>query len=78
MKLKVQKLKWWLLVPSLLKLKITVAVVCRHENKIRFLPAKKAMTSLDKVLKRRDITLPTVVHRVSAMFFPVVMYRCES
>ena len=41
-------------------------------------PWKKAMTKLDSILKRRDITLPTNVHRIKAMVFPVVMYGCES
>ena len=51
---------------------------CSHEIK-RHLPLRrKAMTNLDSVLKSRDITLPTKVHLVKAMVFPVVMYRCES
>ena len=41
-------------------------------------PGRKAMTNLDSILKRRDITLPTKVHLVKALVFPVVMYRCES
>ena len=51
---------------------------CSHEIK-RCLPLeRKAMTKLDSILKYRDITLPTKVHLVKAMFFPVVMYGCES
>ena len=48
------------------------------EIKRRFLLGRKAMTSLDSILKRRDITLPTKVHLVKAIVFPVVMYGCES
>ena len=51
---------------------------CRHEIKRRLLLGRKVMTNLDSILKSRDITLPTKVHLVSAMVFPVVMYRCES
>ena len=51
---------------------------CSHEIKRRLLLGRKAMTNLDSTLKSRDITLPTKVHLVKAMFFPVVMYRCES
>ena len=58
--------------------KITANVDCSHEIK-RCLPLeRKAMTSLDSILKSRDITLPTKVHLVKAMVFPVVMYGCES
>ena len=58
--------------------KITADGDCSHEIK-RHLPlGRKAMTNLDSVLKSRDITLPTKVHLVKAMIFPVVMYRCES
>ena len=58
--------------------KITVNGDCSHEIK-RHLPLeRKAMTNLDSVLKSRDITLPTKVHLVKAMVFPVVMYGCES
>ena len=46
--------------------------------KICLLLGRKAMTNLESILKRRDITLPTKVHIVKAMIFPVVMYRCES
>ena len=51
---------------------------CSHEIKRRLLLGKKVMTNLDSMFKSRDITLPTKVHSVKAMFFPVVMYRCES
>ena len=57
---------------------ITVDGDCSHEIKRRLLLGRKAMTNLDSVLKSRDITLPTKVHIVKAMVFPVVMYRCES
>ena len=58
--------------------KITVYSDCRHEIKRRLLLGRKAMTNLDSVLKSRDITLPTEVHLVKAIVFPVVMYGCES
>ena len=48
-----------------------------HEIKRRLLLGRKAMTTLDRILKSRDITLPTKVHLVKAMVFPVVMYGCE-
>ena len=51
---------------------------CSHEIKRRLLLGRKAMTNLDSVLKSRDITLPTTVHIVKAMVFPVVSYGCES
>ena len=51
---------------------------CSHEIKRRLLLGRKAMTNLDSVLKSRDITLPTKVHLVKAMVFPLVMYGCES
>ena len=51
---------------------------CSHEIKRRFLLGRKVMTNLDSKFKRRDITLPTKVCLVKAMFFPVVMYGCES
>ena len=58
--------------------KITVDGDCSHEIK-RHLPlGRKAMTNLDKVLKSRDVTLPTKIHIVKAMVFLVVMHRCES
>ena len=58
--------------------KITPHVDCSHEIKICFLLGRKAMTNLDSILKSRDITLPTKVHLVKVMVFPVVMYGCES
>ena len=58
--------------------KITADGDCSHEIKRRLLLGKKVMTSLDSILKSRDITLPTKVHLVKAMIFPVVMYGCES
>ena len=58
--------------------KITAASGCSHEIKRRLLLGKKVMTNLDSILKSRDITLPTKVHLVNAMVFPVVMYGCES
>ena len=51
---------------------------CSHDIKICLLLGRKAMANLDNVLKRRDITLPTKIHVVKAMVFPVVMYGCES
>ena len=57
---------------------ITADGDCSHEVKRCFLLRRKAMTNLDSILKSRDITLPTTVHLVKAMFFPVVMYGCES
>ena len=51
---------------------------CIHENKRHLLLGKKFMTNLDSIFKSRDITLPTNVHLVKAMVFPVVMYGCES
>ena len=51
---------------------------CSHEIKRHLLLGRKAMTNLDRILKSRDITLPTEVHLVKAMVFPVVMYGCES
>ena len=51
---------------------------CRHEIKRHLLLGRKIMTNLDSILKSRDITLSTKVHLVKAMFFPVVMYGCES
>ena len=58
--------------------KITADGDCRHEIKRLLLFGRKVMTNLDSILKSRDITLPTKVHRVKAMVFPVVMYGCES
>ena len=51
---------------------------CSHETERCLLLGRKAMTNLDSILKRRDISLPTKVHLVKAMVFPVVMYGCES
>ena len=51
---------------------------CSHEIKRRLLLGRKAMINLDSIFKSRDITLPTKVHLVKAMVFPVVMYGCES
>ena len=51
---------------------------CSHEIKRRLLLGRKVMTNLDSIFKSRDITLPTKVHLVKAMVFPVVMYGCES
>ena len=58
--------------------KITADGECSHEIKRRLLLERKVMTNLDSILKSRDITLPTNVHLVKAMVFPVVMYGCES
>ena len=58
--------------------KITSDCDCSHEIKRHSLEGRKVMTNLDSILKSRDITLPTKVHLVKAMVFPVVMYRCES
>ena len=58
--------------------KITADGDCSHETKWHFLLGRKAMTSLDSILKSRDITLPTKVYLVKATVFPVVMYECES
>ena len=56
--------------------KITADGDCSHEIKRHLLLGRKAITNLDSILKSRDITLPTKVHLVKAMFFPVVMYGC--
>ena len=58
--------------------KLTADGDCSHEIKRRLLLGRKVMTNLDSILKSRDITLPTKVHLVKAMVFPVVMYGCES
>ena len=72
--------KQWKQCQSLLFLgsKITADGDCSHEIKRRLLLGRKLMTNLDSILKSRDITLPTKVHLVKAMVFPVVMYGCES
>ena len=57
--------------------KITADGDCSHEIKIHLLLARKAMTNIESELKSRDITLPTKVHLVKVMFFPVVMYGCK-
>ena len=57
--------------------KITADGECSHEIKRRLILGKNVMTNLDSILKSRDITLPTKVRLVKAMFFPVVMYGCE-
>ena len=62
----------------LLGSKITADGDCSHEIKRCLLLGRKVMTNLDSILKSRDITLPTEVHLVKAMVFPVVMYECES
>ena len=57
--------------------KITADGDCNHEIKIRLLLGRKIITNLDSILKSRDITLPTKIHQVKAMVFPVVMYGSE-
>ena len=59
-------------------LKITANGNCSHEIERRLLLGRKALTNLHSIFKSRDITLPTKVHLVKAMIFPVVMYACES
>ena len=61
-----------------LRLLINICDYCSHEIKRRLLLGRKVMTNLDSIFKSRDITLPTKVHLVQAMVFPVVMYRYES
>ena len=58
--------------------KITADGDCSHEIKRHLLIGRKSMTNLDSILKSREMTLPTNIHIVKAMIFPVVMYRCES
>ena len=58
--------------------KITADADCNHEIKRRLLLGRKVVTNLDSIIKSRDITLPTKVHLVKAMVFPVVVYGCES
>ena len=58
--------------------KISADGDCSHEIKRRLLLGRKAMTNIDSILKSKDIALPTEVHLVKAMVFPVVMYGCES
>ena len=57
---------------------ITADGDCSHEIKRHLLLGRKVMTNLDSILKSRDITLPTKVHLIKAMVFPVVLYECES
>ena len=57
---------------------MTADVDCSHEIKRHLLPGRETMTNLDSILKSTDITLPTNVHLVKTLFFPVVMYGCES
>ena len=57
---------------------ITADGDCSHEIKRRLLLGRKVVTNLDSILRSRDITLPTKVHLVEAMVFPVIMYGCES
>ena len=63
---------------SVLGSKITADGDCSHETKIYLLLGRKAMTNLDSILKSRGITLPTKVHIVKTMIFPVVKYGCEN
>ena len=63
---------------TFLSSKITADGDCSHEIKRRLLLGRKVMTNPDSILKSRDITLPTKVHLVKAVVFPVVMYGCES
>ena len=58
--------------------KMTADGNCSHEIKRHLLLERKVMTNLDSILKSKDITLPTKVHRIKAMVFPVVLYECES
>ena len=58
--------------------KITADGDCSHEIERHLLLGRKSMTNLNRILKSRDITLPTKVYQVKAMIFPVVMYGCES
>ena len=63
---------------SFLGSKITADGDCSHEIKRHLLLGRRVMTNLDSILRSRDITLPTKVHLIKAMLFPVVMYGCES
>ena len=60
------------------KIIVTVDGDCHHEIKKHVFLGRKTMTNLDSILKNKNITLPTKVHVVKVMVFPVVMYRCES
>ena len=70
--------QWKLCQTIFLGCKITADGDCGHEIKRRLFLGRKVMTNLGSILKSRDITLPTKVHQVKAMVFPVVMYGCES
>jgi len=70
--------KSWTRLRHWTELKITADGDCSQEMKRHLLLGRKVMTNLDSILKSRDITLPTKVHLVKAMVFPVVMYGCES
>ena len=70
--------KRWIQGQIFLGYEITVDGDCSHEIKRRLLLGRKALTKLDSILKSRDIILPTKVHIVKAMVFPVVMFGCES
>ena len=72
---KINKTKTWFYI---LGSKITADGDCSHEIKRRLPLGRKVMTTLDSIFKSRDITLPTKVHPVRAMVYPVVMYECES
>ena len=63
---------------TLFGLQITADGDCSHEIKRHLLLGSKAMTNLDSILKSRDVTLPTKLHLVKAMVFPIIMYECES
>ena len=58
--------------------RITADADCSHEIERRLLLGRKVMTNIDSILKSRDMTLPTTVHQVNTVVFPVVMYGCES
>ena len=68
----------WQIDGEIMGSRVTAYGDCSHEIKRRLLLGRKAMTNLDNILKNRDITLPTKVHLVKAMVFPVVMYGYES
>ena len=93
LKLNIQKIKIWAFSPitsrqidgetmktmiDFIFSKITADGDCSHEIKRHLLLERKAKTNVDSILKSRDITSPTKVHRIKAMVFPVVMYGCES
>ena len=87
LKLKIQKMKmmasgpitsWQIDGETVLGSKITADGDCSHDIKRRLLLGRKVMTNLKSIFKSRNITLPTKVHLVKAMVFPVVVYRCES